>query len=77
MVTLFAFLGRQGEAIQDDWLAYHPDGCYHGSPDIDRRLAWRVGEELKTPASLGAELRRPDRVESALKLHPDVGKERR
>jgi WD40 repeat protein len=74
MVTLFAFLGRPGEAIKDDWLAYHPDGFYQGSPDIDRLLAWRVGEELKMPASLAAELRRPDRVESALKLQTDQGK---
>jgi WD40 repeat protein len=77
MVTLFAFLGRPGGAIRDDWLAYHPDGFYHGSPDVDRLLAWRVGEELKTPASLGAELRRPDRVVSALKLQPDTGEEPR
>src|SRR5262245_15111451 len=77
MVTLFAFLGHHDGAIRDDWLAYHPDGFYHGSPDIDRLLAWRVGEELKTPATLGEELRRPDRVESALKLPPDPGKEPR
>jgi WD40 repeat protein len=66
VVTLFGFLERRGGAIQDDWLAYHPDGFYRGSPDVDRLLAWRVGEEFKTPAALGAELRRPDRVESAL-----------
>jgi WD40 repeat protein len=77
VVTLFAFLGRDGGATRDDWLAYHPDGFYHGSPGVDRLLAWRVGEELKTPVSLGAELRRPDRVESALKLRPDPGKEPR
>jgi WD40 repeat protein len=77
MVTLFAFLGRDGGASREDWFAYHPDGFYHGSPDVDRLLAWRVGEELKTPASLGADLRRPDRVESALKLPPDPGKEPR
>jgi WD40 repeat protein len=77
MVTLFAFLGRPGEAIQDEWLAYHPDGFYHGSPGIDRLLAWRVGEELKAPAALGVELRRPERVEAALKLPPDPGKESR
>src|SRR5262245_50660759 len=74
LVTFFAFLGWPGEAIKDDWLAYHPDGFYHGSPDIDRLLAWRVGEELKKPASLAAELRRPDRVESALKYQPDPSK---
>jgi WD40 repeat protein len=74
MVTFFAFLGRPGEAIMDDWLTYHPDGFYLGSPDIDRLLAWRIGEELKMPASLAAELRRPDRVESALKYQPDPGR---
>jgi WD40 repeat protein len=74
MVTLFAFQERRGEAVRDDWLAYHPDGFYHGSPDSDRFLAWRVGEEWKTPAALGTELRRPDRVESALRLRPAAGK---
>jgi len=68
MVTLIAFQERRGGSVRDDWLAYHPDGFYHGSPDIDRLVAWRVGEEWKTPAALGAELRSPDRVASGLKL---------
>jgi WD40 repeat protein len=68
MVTLFAFLGRHRGTDRDDWLAYHPDGFYSGSPDIDRLLAWRVGHHLETAATLGAKLRNPGRVEAALKL---------
>jgi WD40 repeat protein len=70
LVTLFAFPeGRNGTAA-DDWLAYHPDGYYDGSPGVERYLAWRVGDELKTPGSFGAQLHRPDRLEAALKLGP-------
>jgi WD40 repeat protein len=68
MVTLFAFLGRHRGTDRDDWLAYHPDGFYSGSPDIDRLLAWRVGADLETPATVGARLRKPDRIEAALEL---------
>ena len=60
--------------VVDDWLAYHPDGFYDGSTGVERYLAWRVGEDLKTPGSLGAQLHRPDRIEAALKLHlPKTG----
>ncbi len=67
LVTLFAF-PRGDDAAADDWLAYHPDGYYDGSPGVERYLAWRVGDELLTPDSLGPELHRPDRIEAALKL---------
>jgi WD40 repeat protein len=74
LVTLFAFPARQKGAAVDDWLAYHPDGFYDGSPGVERYLAWRVGEDLRTTDSLRAQLHRPDRIESALKLHrPNPG----
>lgn len=56
-------------------LAVSPDGFYEGSPGIDRHLAWRVGDDLKTPDSLGPQLHRPDRIASVLQLaapKPDV-----
>jgi WD40 repeat protein len=70
LVTLFAFPeGRNGK-VSDDWLAYHPDGFYDGSPGVERYLAWRVGDELLTADSLGPQLHRPDRLASALRLSP-------
>ena len=68
LVTLFAFPDNRNGKIVDEWLAYHPDGFYHGSPGADRHLAWRRGEELLTPQTLGPQLHRPERVEAALKL---------
>ncbi|HJZ59659.1 MAG TPA: WD40 repeat domain-containing protein [Gemmataceae bacterium] len=68
LVTLFAFPAIEKGAAPDDWLAYNPEGFYDGSPGVERYLAWRVGEDLKTPDSIGVELHRPDRVASALKL---------
>src|SRR5262249_25909125 len=69
-VTLFTFAeGREGK-VGDDWLAYHPDGYYDGSPGVERYLAWRVADDLRTPDSLGTPLHRPERIESALKLPP-------
>jgi WD40 repeat protein len=69
LVTLFAFPATQKGTALDDWLAYNPDGFYDGSPGVDRYLAWRVGDDLQTPESLGPRLHRPDQVESALKPH--------
>ena len=69
LVTLFTFPERRKGKVVDDWLAYHPDGFYDGSPGVERYLAWRVGEDLRTTDSLRAQLHRPDRIESALKLH--------
>jgi RNA polymerase sigma factor (sigma-70 family) len=68
LVTLFTFPESREHEVVDEWLAYHPDGYYEGSPGIDRYLAWRVGDDLQTPDALGARLHRPDRVESALRL---------
>jgi WD40 repeat protein len=68
LVTLFAFPERRNGTVEEQWLAYHPDGYYDGSPGVDRLLAWRVGDELLTAASLGPRLHRPDRLVDALRL---------
>ncbi|QDV34410.1 WD40 repeat domain-containing protein [Tautonia plasticadhaerens] len=68
LVTLFAFPERRGDTVDEEWLAYHPDGYYDGSPGVGRLLSWRVGDELLPPESLGPHLNRPDRLESALNL---------
>jgi WD40 repeat protein len=70
LVTLFTFSESREGKVVDDWLAYHPEGYYDGSPGVQRYLAWRVGEDLQTPESLDTPLHRPDRIESALKLPP-------
>lgn len=70
LVTLFAFSQSREGATADDWLAYHPDGYYDGSPGVERYLAWRVGEELQTPETLRPKLHRPERIVSALNLDP-------
>jgi RNA polymerase sigma factor (sigma-70 family) len=68
LVTLFTFSESREGKVVDDWLAYHPDGYYEGSPGVERYLAWRVGDNLQTPDALGARLHRRDRIESALRL---------
>jgi hypothetical protein len=68
LVTLFAFPGRS-PGTDEEWLAYHPDGYYDGSPGVDRLLAWRVGDELLTAETLGPRFHRPDRLADASKLH--------
>jgi WD40 repeat protein len=68
LVTLFTFPEFREGKVVDDWLAYHPDGYYDGSPGVERYLAWRVGDDLQTPDSLDTPLHRPERIESALKL---------
>jgi WD40 repeat protein len=66
LITLFAFADDGRQARADDWLAYTPEGYYDGSPGIERYLAWRIGADLVTAKTLGPELHRPDRIESAL-----------
>jgi WD40 repeat protein len=66
LVTLFTFPAAEGGPGRDDWLAYTPDGFYDGSPGAERYLAWRVGDDLRTPDSLGEQLRRPERLEAVL-----------
>jgi WD40 repeat protein len=68
LVTLFAFTERRNGALEEEWLAYHPEGYYDGSPGVDRYLAWRVGDELQTPETLAPKLHRPDRLADSLKL---------
>jgi WD40 repeat protein len=67
LATLVTFSESRPVPATDDWLAYTPDWCYEGSPGIDRYIAWRVGDDLLAPNSLGARLHRPDRLEAALK----------
>jgi WD40 repeat protein len=68
LVTLFTFPQSRNGKLADDWLAYHPDGFYHGSPGAERYAAWRVGDELRLAASIGTQHHRPDRIEAALRL---------
>src|SRR5262249_31663191 len=68
LVTPRTFPESRNGTVAGDWLAYHPDGFYAGSPGVERYLAWRVGNELKTADALGPQLHRPERVESALKV---------
>jgi WD40 repeat protein len=70
LVTLFTFPEQRNGTIEENWLAYHPDGYYAGSPGIERFLAWRVEDDLLTAETLGPQLHRPEQVESALKLQP-------
>jgi WD40 repeat protein len=69
LVTLFTFPESRKGKVVNDWLAYHPEGYYDGSPGVERYLAWRVGADLQTPGSPGApRLHRPDRIAAALDL---------
>jgi WD40 repeat protein len=70
LVTLFAFPRGHDGAVEEEWLAYHPDGYYDGSRGVDRLLAWRVGDEFLTPETLGPRLHRPDRLADALRPRP-------
>src|SRR5262249_10642965 len=45
LVTLFTFRESREGKVVDNWLAYHPDGYYDGSPGVERYLAWRVGDD--------------------------------
>jgi WD40 repeat protein len=67
LLTLFTFPESQKGTVRDNWLAYSPEDFYDGSPGVERYLAWRVGDDLKTPDSVGTQLHRPDKIEAALR----------
>ncbi len=67
LVTLFAFPERRDGTVEEEWLAYHPDGYYAGSPGVDRYRVAGGRWCCRLPASLGQQLHRPERLESALK----------
>lgn len=66
LATLTTFSESHPGTTNDDWLAYTSDGIYDGSPDVDRFLRWRVGDDLLTPSTLGPKLHRPEELQSAL-----------
>ena len=66
LVTLFTFCDDRTGSPNDDWLAYTFDGFYDGSAGVERYVAWRVGDHLQTPKSVGYKLHDPGRIESAL-----------
>jgi WD40 repeat protein len=68
LATMVTFSDSRAGLAADGWLACTADGFYEGSPGIDRYLAWRVGDDLQSPDSLGPRLHRPDRLAAALKL---------
>lgn len=70
LVTLFTFPQSGKGKVTGDWLAYHPDGFYHGSPGVERYLGWELGGDFRTPAELARQLHRPERVAAALQLMP-------
>jgi len=70
LATLFTFPDARNGSATDDWMAYHPDGYYDGSPNVERYLAWRVGDEFKTAATLAPQLHRPDMLAAALRPNP-------
>ncbi|MFO0897494.1 MAG: WD40 repeat domain-containing protein [Pirellulales bacterium] len=65
LATLQTFADGAGNSA-DVWAAFQADGTYAGSEDVERFLAWRVGEELLTPQDLRKEFHSPERVEAAL-----------
>jgi len=67
LATLFAFNDPSTGAATGDWLACTPDGYYDCSAGVEKRLAWRVGDALETPATLGGELHRPERVAASMR----------
>jgi WD40 repeat protein len=65
LATLQTFAdGNEGSA--DAWAAFQADGTYAGSPEVERYMAWRTGEELLTPDQLRARLHHPEEIEAAL-----------
>lgn len=57
--------GRNGQPSRD-WLAYTPEGYYHGSENVSRFIWWRLGNELHPAERYERALHRPDLIRQAL-----------
>lgn len=67
LVTLFMFSQSPNGEPVNDWLTYHNDGFYQGSPAVEKYLAWRAGEEFQTAKQLSDQFHRPDMIATILK----------
>src|SRR5439155_9857373 len=62
LASLMTFSGDGARQPGDDWLACTPDGDYDGPPGVERLVAWRVGNELRTAGGRGQRRRSPVRL---------------
>ncbi|MBI3946671.1 MAG: WD40 repeat domain-containing protein [Armatimonadetes bacterium] len=56
---------REGEA-SDDWIAFTPEGYYHGSPGAERFVRWQVGADCLPAEAYRDAFRQPEQVRRAL-----------
>jgi len=66
LAILFAFTVNREQRAADDWLCYTPEGFYECSPESQKYLAWRIGDEFVASDAAKAELNQPARVTAAL-----------
>ena len=48
------------------WIAFTPQGFYDGSPGIESRMRWRVGDKIFPAEPYAARFHRPDVIREAL-----------
>jgi WD40 repeat protein len=65
LVTLLPL--PQEESPSAAWIAYTPEGYYHGSAGVEASIRWRIDEELHEAEPFTATFNRPDRVAERLR----------
>jgi WD40 repeat protein len=65
LLTLLTLPGTSG---QEEWLAFTPDGHYHGSPGSSHYIRWSKDGRLHPAAHFASEMHRPSQVARALRV---------
>lgn len=63
-------LARPDIGCDEEWVAFTPEGYYHGSPGAERLIRWAVGAQLNPADTFAERFRRPERVAEGLAEDP-------
>jgi len=65
LVTLLPL--PQEESPSEAWIAYTPEGYYHGSAGVEASIRWRIGEDLHEAEPFAETFNRPEVVAERLR----------
>ena len=66
VLSLISFVSDRRAGHKSGWVAFTPEGYYHGSKGCEKYLRWRVGEKLFAAQKYAHEFRRPDLIQKSL-----------
>ncbi len=69
LIVSFLILPSVEKAVSNDWIAFTPEGYYHGSKRAKGFLRWRIGDKVVASEQHAQTFYRPDLLSQYLELH--------